>query len=242
MIGEIYREAGLLELGHFVKVTEKDLVAGYVGQTVLKTAEKIADAMGGILFIDEAYSLKNSEFGEQAATTILEAMSDKMGEFAVIIAGYHDEIDEFLAINPGFASRFDEENTITIPDYKPETLQIIFEERVKKEQRQLDKQLETKLPDFFANWYTNRDEKTFGNARDVLNLYQKMEQHRASRIRKKKNDSQRFTLTMEDVPERLHPYLKPRQPENLNTIQGHTTRNVRKVLKESMDGVLFIIA
>jgi hypothetical protein len=97
-------------------------------------------------------------------------------------------------------------------------LQIIFEERVKKEQGQLDKQLETKLPDFFANWYANRDEKTFGNARDVLNLYQKMEQHRASRVRDKTHDSHRFTLTMVDVPERLRPYLESRQPENLDSI------------------------
>ena len=74
------------------------------------------------------------------------------------------------------------------------------------------------MPDFFANWYDNRDEKTFGNARDVLNLYQKMEQHRASRVRDKKDDSQRFTLTTEDVQERLRPYLKPSQPENMDTI------------------------
>jgi SpoVK/Ycf46/Vps4 family AAA+-type ATPase len=173
LIGEIYRQAGLLEMGHFVKVTETDLVAGFVGQTVLKTAQKIADAMGGILFIDEAYSLTNSQFGEQAVTTLLEAMSDRMGEFAVIIAGYPKEIDDFLNINPGLPSRFDSENTVIIPDYDPKTLQLIFEQQVSKQKRQLDNNLQTKLAEFLAHWHADRDEKTFGNARDVLNLYQK---------------------------------------------------------------------
>lgn len=222
LIGEIYREAGLLELGHIVKASREDLVAGYVGQTALKTSQKIADAMGGVLFVDEAYRLTeggDNDFGKEAVETILEAMSNHIGEFAVIIAGYPQRIESFLDANPGLRRRFaGGANVLTISDYEPATLQHIFEQHVNKQERQLDKSLEDNLPNFFNNWYAERDEESFGNAGEVLNLYDEMEEQRATCVRHEKDDNHRFTLTMADVPERLRPYLKPRQPENLDTI------------------------
>ncbi|MEK8020955.1 MAG: AAA family ATPase [Candidatus Parabeggiatoa sp.] len=221
LIGEIYRDAGLLELGHVVKASREDLVAGYVGQTALQTAQKIADAMGGVLFVDEAYRLTqggNNDFGKEAIETIMEAMETHKGEFAVIIAGYPQRIEEFLETNPGLPRRFSEKNRVTIPDYDPQTLQFIFEQYVTQQNRQLDKPLHDQLPDFFTNWYAERDEETFGNAGDVLSLYEEMDEQRAIRVQSQPDNSKRFTLTEADVPERLRPTLKPRQPDNLDDV------------------------
>jgi len=219
LIGEIYREEGLLELGHIVKASREDLVAGYVGQTALKTAQKIADAMGGVLFVDEAYRLTqggDNDFGKEAVETIMEAMENHKGEFAVIIAGYPQRIEYFLDANPGLRRRFSDKNTLTIPDYDPQTLQFIFEQQIAKQKRELDQTLQEKLPNFFANWYAERNEETFGNAGDVLNLYEEMDEQRSFRI--KDQAGNRFTLTVADVPERLRPYLESRQPENMDDI------------------------
>jgi SpoVK/Ycf46/Vps4 family AAA+-type ATPase len=221
LIGEIYRDAGLLELGHVVKASREDLVASYVGQTALQTAQKIADAMGGVLFVDEAYRLtqgSDNDFGKEAVETIMEAMENHKGEFAVIIAGYPQRIEDFLAANPGLPRRFSDKNTLTIPDYEPETLQFIFEQQVAKQNRQLDKTLQNKLPDFFSNWHAERDEETFGNAGEVLNLYDEMDEQRAIRIQSQPASGNRFILTVDDVPERLRPCLEPRQPDNLDEI------------------------
>jgi hypothetical protein len=129
LIAEVYRDAGLLDLGHLIRVSREDLVAGYVGQTAIQTAQKISDALGGVLFIDEAYRLSEgneNDFGQEAIETIMEAMSNHLGAFAVIIAGYPEEIERFLEINPGLRRRFSANNTLDIPDYDPEILHSIF--------------------------------------------------------------------------------------------------------------------
>ncbi|OQY55352.1 MAG: hypothetical protein DRR08_20055 [Candidatus Parabeggiatoa sp. nov. 2] len=221
LIGEIYREEGLLELGQIVKASREDLVAGYIGQTALKTAQKIADAIGGILFVDEAYRLTqggDNDFGKEAVETIMEAMENHKGEFAVIIAGYPQRIEDFLQANPGLHRRFSDKNTLTIPDYDPQTLQLIFEQQIAQQKRQLHQTLQEKLPNFFANWHAERNEETFGNAGDVLNLYDEMDEQRSFRLKDQTDNSNRFTLTEADVPERLSPYLEPRQPENMDDI------------------------
>ena len=152
LIGEIYRDAGLLPSGHTVKVTRKDLVAGYVGQTAIRTAEKIADAIGGVLFVDEAYQLSeggDNDFGKEAIETIMEAMTSRRGEFAIIIAGYPDKIDKFIEVNPGLTRRFGPSNIITIPDYKADILQFIFEQNLKKDGQTISQEFQEMLPDFF---------------------------------------------------------------------------------------------
>jgi len=127
IIGKIYNALGILERGHLIECSRQDLVAGYVGQTAIKTKEMLNRAMGGILFIDEAYALFSGEgkedFGKEAIETILKAMEDERGKFAVIMAGYTNEMDKLLHMNPGLKSRFDHE--IYFDDYSHEELMTI---------------------------------------------------------------------------------------------------------------------
>ena len=108
LIAKLYRQLGVLEKGQLIEVDRGGLVAGYVGQTALKTQEKIDEAMGGVLFIDEAYTLAKggSDFGQEAIDTILKAMEDKRDSFVVIVAGYSEPMERFLESNPGLKSRF----------------------------------------------------------------------------------------------------------------------------------------
>ncbi|MFR2041695.1 MAG: AAA family ATPase [Oscillospiraceae bacterium] len=117
LIAKLYRQLGVLEKGQLIEVDRGGLVAGYVGQTALKTQEKIDEAMGGVLFIDEAYTLAKggSDFGQEAIDTILKAMEDKRDSFVVIVAGYSEPMERFLESNPGLKSRFNK--NIIFEDY-----------------------------------------------------------------------------------------------------------------------------
>ncbi|MCP4349533.1 MAG: AAA family ATPase [Desulfobacterales bacterium] len=224
LIGEIYRDAGLLELGHLVEVQREDLVEDHVGGTALKTSQKINDAMGGVLFVDEAYRLtedeENAGFGKEAVETVMRAMLDHSGRLAVIIAGYPEKIDNFIKVNPGLTSRFGESNILTIPDYGSDILQHIFEQLIAKQEppRQLDNDFKEKLPDFFANWYANRDAENFGNARDVEKLYKSIDDRRIKRLRGQPDNSNRYMLISDDIPEHLRKHLRPQYPENPDEI------------------------
>jgi len=228
LLGEILRDAGLLELGHTVKASKDELVAGYVGQTALRTAGKISDAMGGVLFADEAYRLtEDDDFGKEALETVMEAMSSHTGEFSVVIAGYPGRIEEFLEANPGLRRRFGHQNMIQIQDYEPLVLQHIFEQEVRGSNRHTDPALRQILPDFFINWHAARDPETFGNAGDVKNIFQEMDVRRAERVQGMELDREsRNTFTPEDVPERLREYLRPRKAatveEALSLLDGLT--------------------
>jgi len=217
LMGEIFRDAGFLELGHVVKASREDLVGEYVGHTAIKTSQKIKEAMGGVLFIDEAYSLiekGESDFGPEAVVTILEAMENHKGEFSVVVAGYPDRIDNFLDSNPGLRRRFGEKNILTIPDYPPELLHKIFVKATSEKERSLCDTLRQALPDFFSNWYGARDQKSFGNAGAVNNLIEAMEENRAERELMLKNNhdkSEQFVLAAEDIPQHLQCHLKPRE-------------------------------
>lgn len=178
LIGQVYRELGLLERGHCVKVTRADLVAEYVGQTAPKTREWIEKAMGGVLFIDEAYMLKrgsgqgSNDFGQEAIDTILEAMTDRNGEFAVIAAGYPDEMDIFLDSNPGFASRFCG-NIFNLTDYTAEEVAEIFALKCQKKNFLVSEELKSALVPMFENMIRARI-KGWANGREAENLEKKM--------------------------------------------------------------------
>ena len=130
-IASAFRQCGLLPSSRVTKVTRADLVAGYVGQTAIRTSSAINDAMGGVLFVDEAYTLyresheNSNDFGQEAIDTLMEAVSDRRGEISIILAGYPEEMRHFLTANPGLPRRF-EGNIIHIPDYKPDLLERIF--------------------------------------------------------------------------------------------------------------------
>ena len=120
ILTKIYKALGILERGHMVETDRQGLVAGFVGQTAIKTAERIDEAMGGVLFIDEAYALSNygglqGDYGNEAIQTMLKRMEDHRGEFFIFVAGYPDNMDKFLKANPGLSSRFDK--TLKFEDY-----------------------------------------------------------------------------------------------------------------------------
>jgi len=169
ILSKIYKGLGILEKAHLVEVDREGLVAGFVGQTAIKTGEKVAEAMGGILFIDEAYSLANqkgsqNDFGAEAIQVILKRMEDLRGKFGVIVAGYTDNMQEFIYSNPGLRSRFDK--YFVFPDYTAEEMYTIAMAIFRKEDAQPDPAAQTHLKNYFTFLHSNRDNH-FGNARTV---------------------------------------------------------------------------
>lgn len=169
IMAKIYKGLGILEKGHLIEVDRQALVAGYVGQTAIKTGEKINEAMGGILFIDEAYSLANEagaqhDFGGESIQVILKRMEDLRGKFGVIVAGYTDNMNEFIQSNPGLRSRFDK--YFMFDDYSPEDMYTIAMSLFAKEDVTPDEASRQHLKDYFTFLHSKRD-KHFGNARSV---------------------------------------------------------------------------
>jgi SpoVK/Ycf46/Vps4 family AAA+-type ATPase len=183
ILGEIYRSLGVLSKGQLIEVDRSGLVAGYVGQTAIKTSEVIQKALGGILFIDEAYSLSegsgNSDYGKEAIDTILKAMEDNRGDFIVIVAGYPKPIEKFLKSNPGLESRF---NTfIHFEDYSSVELFAIFKSLCEKYHYSLSKEVKNHLLTFFSDMYKNKTDN-FANAREVRNIFENMVKKQANRL------------------------------------------------------------
>lgn len=169
IFADILNSLEVLPIGQLVEVSRKELVAGYVGQTALAVEKYVDMAMGGVLFIDEAYTLKqgdNDQFGQEAIDTLLKLVEDRRGQFVAIAAGYTKEMGEFLSSNSGMASRFNE--TVTFRDYKADELAEIFRRQVKKEHLTLDEEAETFIRNYFSKMYLTRT-RNFGNAREVRN-------------------------------------------------------------------------
>ncbi len=169
ILSRIYKGLGILEKGHLVEVDREGLVAGYVGQTAIKTGDKINEAMGGILFIDEAYSLSQGkgsqyDFGSESIQVILKRMEDFRGKFGVIVAGYSENMQEFILSNPGLKSRFD--RYFLFEDYSPEEMFAISLSQFKREEVIPDEAAVSYLKKYFEFLYSNKD-KYFGNARTI---------------------------------------------------------------------------
>lgn len=183
LLAKIYRSLGVLSKGQLVEVDRGGLVAGYIGQTATKTQEKIDEAMGGILFIDEAYTLTHgkgaTDFGQEAVDTILKAMEDHRDDFIVIVAGYPDLMEEFIGSNPGLKSRFNQ--FIEFEDYKPEELYEIFCLLCNDQELILADGCEEYLHTYFTNLYNNRSED-YANGRDVRNYFEKVMRARSNRL------------------------------------------------------------
>ena len=169
----LYSALGILERGHIVETDRQGLVAGYVGQTAEKTAKVIEEAIGGVLFIDEAYALTQSrtsqrgDFGDEAIQTLLKRMEDQRGEFFVCVAGYPDNMESFLKANPGLSSRFDK--ILRFEDYQPEQLLEIAERMFRQRGAQLTPSARTHLENYLRFLHKFRD-AYFGNARTVRQL------------------------------------------------------------------------
>lgn len=182
LLGGIYAAIGILKTGQLVEVDRSGLVAGYVGQTALKTQEVIKSALGGVLFIDEAYSLAaggENDFGREAIETLLKAMEDHRNELVVIVAGYDEPMKEFLMSNPGLESRFNK--YIYFPDYTAENLMAMFEIQCKKNGYKLTPESKEKARALFRELYDERDEN-FGNGREVRNRFEDMVIRQSNRV------------------------------------------------------------
>lgn len=167
IFAKIFRALGILEKGHLIEVDREGLVAGYSGQTAVKTADAIEHAMGGVLFIDEAYALhqgRDDQFGMEAINTLLKRMEDNRDDFVVIAAGYTDNMNEFLMTNPGLRSRF--ERTFHFNDYSPEELLRISDSMLVNEGMKAEAAAREQLKAYFFALWENRD-KFYGNAREV---------------------------------------------------------------------------
>ena len=173
ILTKIYKALGILERGHMVETDRQGLVAGFVGQTAIKTAEKIDKALGGVLFIDEAYALTQShsgahgDFGNEAVQTLLKRMEDQRGQFFVFVAGYPDNMESFLKANPGLNSRFDK--VLKFEDYSPTELMEIALLMFKEEQLTVTSETQEYLSSYLTFIHEYRD-KYFGNARTVRSI------------------------------------------------------------------------
>jgi AAA+ superfamily predicted ATPase len=199
LISKIYKALGLLNVGHVVETSRADLIAGYLGQTALKVKGVIETALGGILFIDEAYSLtegNNDSYGQEAVQTLLKLMEDHRDSLIVIVAGYPDKMREFLDSNPGFHSRFNK--FLTFEDYSPEQLVKIFESFCTQADYQLSSTAREVVAKLFLSMYERRD-RTFGNARLARNLFEITIGNQASRIMSGEAKGEELLSTIESV-------------------------------------------
>lgn len=204
ILGKLYKEIGILSTGQMIETDRSGLVAGYVGQTAIKTQKKIQEAMGGILFIDEAYMLnqKDENFGQEAIDTILKAMEDHRDEFIVIVAGYTQLMKEFVESNPGLKSRFNK--FFEFPDYTVDELQAIFELQCKKYQYKLTEEADKAVREEIIRLEESKGEN-FANAREVRNLFEKIIANQASRVSAldEVDEETLSTITIEDLTDKF---------------------------------------
>ncbi len=199
MLAAIYKDIGVLSKGHLVEVDRSALVAGYVGQTAIKTQKKIQEAMGGILFVDEAYSLVSSgnDFGQEAINTILKAMEDYREDLIVIVAGYPELMEDFIESNPGLKSRFNK--YINFPDYTSDELVRIFRTFCKEYDYRLDRDAEKELKALIEKIEEEKEED-FANARTIRNIFERVITAQARRIAFENPDKDMLTgISAEDI-------------------------------------------
>jgi len=197
IISELYKAIGVLSKGQLVEVDRGGLVAGFVGQTAIKTSEVVTSALGGILFIDEAYALApdvgtGNDFGREAIETLLKMMEDHRDDLIIIVAGYSEPMERFITSNPGLESRFN--RYIFFGDYNSEELYDIFDLMCKKSEYILTEDAKDYAREQFRMIYENRDEN-FGNARHVRNLFENIVTVHSDRISALKGHT-RDDLTM----------------------------------------------
>ena len=209
IMGKVYKALGLLERGHLVEADGGDLIAGFVGQTSIKTKDLIKKAMGGILFIDEAYAITESssnqggnDFGKKAIAALIKEMEDHRGEFGLIVAGYTDNMKRFLETNPGMKSRFD--RTFHFIDFTEEELWKIAVSMFTSKGLKADAKAKKYLKTYIGHLYQNRS-KFFGNARSIRKMveksYRNQELRMANMEKAKRTKKIISTLVLDDVLE-----------------------------------------
>lgn len=208
ILSELYKAIGVLSKGQLVEVDRSGLVAGFVGQTAIKTAEVVESALGGILFIDEAYALapesgsSQNDFGREAIETLLKMMEDHRDDLIVIVAGYSEPMERFITSNPGLESRFN--RYFEFDDYNGDELFAIFSSMCDKSEYNLTDEAETFARQHFQTIYITRDEN-FGNARHVRNYFENIVTVHSDRV---------------------------------SALDGHTRDDLTKVILEDMENAL----
>ena len=181
LMARVYHSLGILSKGHLVEVDRSGLVAGYVGQTAIKTGDVVKKALGGVLFIDEAYALNGggeNDFGQEAIDTLLKAMEDHRDDLVVIVAGYDGLMDTFIHSNPGLESRFN--RYLHFDDYSLDEMMLIFESQCKKNQYVLAEDAKEAVKSLIDE--TNTNSISFGNARGVRNVFERVLVQQANRL------------------------------------------------------------
>ncbi len=210
ILAKIYKALGIIERGHMVETDRQGLVADYVGQTATKTAQKVEEAMGGVLFIDEAYSLtqrttSGGDFGQEAIQTLLKRMEDHRGKFFVFVAGYPDNMDAFLKANPGLSSRFDK--ILKFEDYSPEQLYQIARLILDERKMLMTPEADAYLREFLAGEYRSRN-RYFGNAREVRKMMEELIKRQNLRIAQLPRDERKSIvlnlIELEDIQQVSH--------------------------------------
>ena len=201
IIAQIYCALGITKTANFVETDRADLVAGYVGQTAIKTKEVLNKAKDGVLFIDEAYTLANkgeNDFGQESIDTLLKVMEDSRENLVVIAAGYDNLMEGFINSNPGLKSRF--KTIIKFDDYSPEELFEIFKNFCSQEEYILDDEASKLIKKIIFNMYNNRNEK-FGNGREIRNLFENIVTLQSRRVSSIANPTRKdlMTITYKDL-------------------------------------------
>ncbi len=207
VMGEMYKQLGILSKGHVIEIDRSGLVAGYVGQTAIQVDEVVKSALDGVLFIDEAYTLApeggSKDFGQEAIDTLLKRMEDYRDRLVVIVAGYPEEMSRFIDANPGLQSRFN--RFFHFEDYKPDELLAIFEIICQQNHFILAEQSKQILLSQLTTLYENRDKK-FGNGRLVRNIFDKTVEKQANRLAQMSQPSKEQLMTI--LPEDIRPPAK----------------------------------
>lgn len=202
LVTKIYKHLGVLKTGHLVETDRSGLVADYAGQTPGKVNKLVDSALDGILFIDEAYALVGDgqdDYGREAVATLLKRMEDNRDRLVLVVAGYQEDMKDFIETNPGLKSRFN--RYIDFPDYTPTELMKIFELLCKKGEYRLLPKAKDRLMDVFQSLYDEKDEH-FGNGRLVRNMFEQTIENQSNRIVKAKSMTKRLltTIQVKDIP------------------------------------------
>ena len=200
LMSRIYKSLGILTKGHLVEVDRSGLVAGYVGQTATKTSAAIEKALGGVLFIDEAYALNSkseNDFGQEAIDTLLKAMEDHREDLVVIVAGYDGLMDTFIHSNPGLESRFN--RYLHFDDYSTDEMLAILDLQLKKGQYTMDDGAREAVRKYIED--ANTSSIAFGNARGVRNIFERLLVAQANRLSEDDDitKDELMTITADDV-------------------------------------------
>jgi len=221
IIAKIFYGYGILETDNLTEVTDKDLVAGYVGQTAIKTDEVVLNALDGVLFIDEAYALTNNKFGQEAIDTLVKQMEDNRDQLIVIAAGYPAPMQEFITANPGLKDRFT--RSVVFEDYSVADLCSIFEKFCADYEYQLTETAKQKAEQLFTAVHAHKDEH-FGNARYVRTVFEKTLVNQSVRL-----------AALNEIPAEKLPVI---EAEDIPHDDEKNSRQLRKVVEETVAALM----